>query len=154
MRNISLVGSTDLVRQMEAVYGTFDIGLDGLPTPAWEGRNIKAMRMPENLEHQYFDGVFLHRVRVNRRMVGALERVYLEINKLWSLEARRAHGLSRFVKCYCFGEGEGPSLFWYGGAWELSPRVSGETLDAAIELFKQHGFKHDRKRQLRVFEYW
>jgi hypothetical protein len=153
MRNAELVQANDYIVQLEAVYGRFDIGLDGLPTEQWENRNLKRLRLPEMLEHQFFSGVNLLRVQVNRRMMGALERVYLEIGKRWSLEARRAHGLNRFVKCYCFGDSSGPNLFWYGAAWELSPLVNGEVLDSVIDLFKQHGFKHDRKR-LRVLEYW
>jgi hypothetical protein len=141
------------VAEMEAVYGKFDIGLDGLPTPSWEGRNIKALRMPEMLQHAFFPEVYLPKVRMNRRMLGAIERVYVDISSRLSLAERKANGLNQFVKCYCFGDGAAPSLFWYGAAWELSPAVNGPVLDAAVEIFKAHGFKHDRKR-LRVFEYW
>jgi hypothetical protein len=154
MRNVELVETTSAVREMEAIYGYFDLDINtGRPTTAWENRNLKSIRLPEGLEHQFFNGFYLLRVQVNRRMMGALERVYLEINKRWSAEARRAHGLNRFVRCYSFGEGDTANLFWYGAAWELSAAVNGEILAEAIELFKQYGFKHD-KRKLRIFEYW
>jgi hypothetical protein len=153
MRNAELVATSDIVIQMEAVYGKFDLGPEGYPTEPWENRNLKRLRLPEMLEHQHFSGFYLIRVQVNRRMMGALERVYLEIIRRWTQDARKAHGLNRFVKCYCFGDGATPSLFWYGAAWELSSTVNGETLDQVIDLFKGYGFKHDRRR-LRVFEYW
>jgi hypothetical protein len=138
---------------MEALYGKFDLGLDGYPTEPWKNRNLKRLRFPEMLEYQHFSGVYLAKVVVNRRMMGALERVYLAICERFPFEARRAYGLNRFVKCYCFGDGPGPNLFWYGAAWELSPAVGGEILDESAEIFRSFGFKHDRKK-LRVFEYW
>jgi len=153
MRNVSLEPQSDMVIQMEAVYGKFDLGPDGRPTPTWEGRNLKRLRLPEMLEHVFFPGCCLLKVTVNRRMMGALERAYAEICVRWTPEARRAHGLNRFVKCYCFGEGNAPNLFWYGAAWQLASAVNGEVLDEATEIFKRHGFKHDGRR-LRVFEYW
>lgn len=153
MRFVRIEPVTETVMQMEAVYGKFDLGLDGCPTPVWENRNIKRFRPPEMMQHAFFPDIFLNRIRVNRHMVAALERAYAEIYQSWSREARVAHGLNQYVKCYCFGDGRGPNLFWYGGAWELSPLVVGETLARAVDIFGRHGFKHDSKR-LRTFEYW
>jgi hypothetical protein len=153
MRNVELVSLDERVSEIEALYGRFDIGLDGLPTPAWEGRNIRAIRMPEMLRHASFPGVYLQKVRGNRRMMGALQRVYIDIWGQWNDAERKAHGLNQFVKCYCFGDGSRPNLFWYGAAWEISAQVGGEVFTEAVKLFQKHGFTHDRKR-LRIFEYW
>jgi hypothetical protein len=153
MRNAELAPVDEHVSEMEALYGRFDLGLEGRPTPVWENRNLKHLRLPEMLQHAFFPGVYLLKVVVNRRMVGPLERVYLDICARWGEGERRAYGLSQFVKCYCFGEGAAPNLFWYGAAWELSPQVNGEALSEAVRLFQKHGFTHDRKR-LRTFEYW
>jgi len=153
MRRVELAPLTDQVVMMEKVYGRFDIGFDGFPTDAWKGRNLKLFRPPEVLKHVYFPEAYVKRTLVNRQMFDAIGRVYQDIVGRWNAQAREAYGLNQFVKCYCFGDGSVPSLFWYGAAWELSPVVNGEALDQVIDLFKQHGFKHDRKR-LRVFEYW
>jgi len=150
MRNVDLRSSSP---EMEAVYGKFDLTLEGVPTEQWENRNLKKLRLPEMLQHLFFPQVYLVKVWVNRRMMGAIERVYIELSTRWDAKARADYGLNQFVKCYAFGDGDRPSLFWYGGAWELSPAVSGEVLEEAIGIFKKYGFKHDRKR-LRVFEYW
>ena len=153
MRNASLAQVTDLVKDMELLYGQFDIGLDGQPTETWQNRNLKRLRLPEMLQHAFFPQVYLLKVVVNRRMVAPLERVYLDICNRWTESERKAYGLNQFVKCYCFGDGSAPSLFWYGAAWELSGQVSGEPLTETVKLFQKQGFTHDRKR-LRVFEYW
>lgn len=153
MRFARLEPVTDVVINMQAVYGPFDLGLDGRPSRLWEGRNIKKFRPPEMMQHAFFPDVYLARIAVNRRILGALERVYQEIGACWTREARAAHGLNQYVKCYCFGEGSAPNLFWYGGAWELSVQVVGETLSKADEIFARHGFKRNPKR-LRTFEYW
>lgn len=157
MRNVSLLGVTEQVAEMEAAYGTFDIGLDGRPTPLWEGRNLKRLRFPVMMEHAFFPGVYLAKVRVNRRVFGPLERIYSEILARWTLEAQRAYGLDQFVKCYCFGDGLVPNLFWYGGAWELSTAVHGDVLSDVIKIFTRHGFTHaytTDKKKLRTFEFW
>jgi hypothetical protein len=153
MRNAELSQDSELIRQMEAVYGRFDLGPEGYPTPGWENRNLRSLRLPEMLVSEHFKGACLIKVRINRRMMGALQRTYLEICTRWQPGERAAHGLNRFVKCYAFGDGGAPNLFWYGAAWELSPSVAGAELDEVIQMFRQQGFKHDRKR-LRVLEYW
>jgi hypothetical protein len=153
MRNVDLALAGERITELEALYGKFDIGLEGRPTPTWEARNLKRLRLPEMLQHVFFPNVYLARVTVNRRMMGPIERVYLDICSGWTERERAAYGLNQFVKCYCFGDGNGPSLFWYGAAWELSGQVNGEILTEAIKLFQKQGFSHDRKR-LRTFEYW
>jgi hypothetical protein len=106
------------------------------------------------LAHVFFPEVFLVKVTVNRRMSAPLERAYIEICRRWSEPKERAElGLNKFLKCYCFGDGQGPSLFWYGAAWMLASQVNGEVLEEVIRIFQRQGFTHDRKR-IRVFEYW
>lgn len=157
MRNASLLEVNEQVLDMARLYGQFDVGLDGRPTPQWEGRNLKRFKCPEMMQHAFFPQVYLAKVLVNRRLLGPLERVYSEIVVRWTPEARVAYGLNQFVKCYCFGDGAGPNLFWYGGAWELSTAVHGDVLSDVVKIFTRHGFTHayvtDKKR-LRTFEYW
>ena len=153
MRNAELAPVDVQVREMEALYGTFDIGLDGLPTSVWVNRNLKWVRLPEMLQHAFFPDIYLRKVHVNTRMAGPLQRVYVDILQRFSQEDRRIFGLSQFVKGYCFGDGSAPNLFWYGAAWELSAQVNGEALTEVVKLFQKQGFTHDRKR-LRIFEYW
>jgi hypothetical protein len=153
MRNASLAVVNEQVGEMELLYDKFDIGLDGRPTQIWENWNIKKVRLPEMLQHAFFPDIYLDKVEVNRRMAGAIERVYLDICAKWSMEERKAYGLNQFVKSYCFGDGSSPNLFWYGAAWELSPQVNGEALTEVVKIFQKQGFTHDRKR-LRIFEYW
>jgi hypothetical protein len=157
MRNASLAPVSEQVGELESLYGKFDIGLEGRPTPVWENRNLKSLRLPEMLAHAFFPDVYLARVLVNRRVMGSLERVYIDICSTWNKEARSAYGLNKFVKCYCFGDGAGPNLFWYGAAWELSAEVHGEALSDVVKLFTRHGFTHgytSDKKKLRTFEYW
>jgi len=142
---------------LQTLYGMFDLDLCGRPTQVWENRNLKRFKPPEMLEHAFFPKVYLARVLVNRRMLGPIGRVYEEIAVRWNAQARAAHGLNQFFKCYCFGDGAAPNLFWYGGAWELSPAVGGDTLSEVVKIFTRHGFTHafaTDKRRPRVFEYW
>lgn len=157
MRFAKLVESTSTVKEMESLYGTFDIGLDGTPNGLWQARNLKLWRPPEMFQCAFFPDVYLARIRVNRRLLGPLGRAYEEIAARWTREARIAYGLNQYVKCYSFGDGDGPNLFWWGAAWRLSPQVGGEVLAAAIEIFGRHGFKHvglGDKRRVRDFEFW
>ena len=158
MRFVKMAPVNDQVAEMEQLYGTFDIGLDGLPNAVWEGRNIKKWKPPgEMFQHAYLPEMYLNRIRVNRRIFGPLSHVYEEICVRWTQEARRANGLTQFVKCYCFGDVTGPNLFWYGGAWELSPQLGGEMLGEVIKVFTRHGFTHaftTDKRKVRILEYW
>jgi hypothetical protein len=158
MNNASLAPVTEGVAELESLYGTFDIDLCGLPTQGWQNRNLKRFKAPEMLQHAFFPQVYIARVLVNRRMLGPIERVYQEIVTRWPIEARKAYGLNQFVKCYCFGDGSGPNLFWYGAAWELSPLVNGEILGEVATIFRRHGFTHaygsDKKLRARIFEYW
>lgn len=157
MRFASLAPVGEEIAQMEALYGKFDIGSDGLPTAPWIGRNLKKFRPSQMLQHAFMPEVYVSRILVNRRMVGALYQVYQEIDARWTLEARTAYGLTQFVKGYCFGDGDKPNLFWYGGAWRMSPQLGGEVLSEVVKVFTRHGFTHcgtaDKKR-LRDFEFW
>lgn len=157
MRFAKLAPVTDEVVEMERLYGTFDLGLDGSPNLLWQARNLKQWKPPEMFQCAFFPEVYIARVRVNRQILGALERVYLEIAAHWTAEARRAYGLNQFVKCYSFGDGESPNLFWWGAAWRLSPQIGGEALSETVKIFTRHGFTHcgttDKKR-IRDFEMW
>jgi hypothetical protein len=153
MRSAVLAPISPTISEMETLYDRFDLDLYGRPTVGWENRCLRKWRPPEMLESAFFPGYYLAKVLVNKRLLGPLEQVYNEIVMRWTLEARRAHGLNQFVKCYAFGDGDKPNLFWYGAAWELSPQVNGEELTEVVKIFTRNGFTHDRKR-LRIFEYW
>jgi hypothetical protein len=157
MRNVALAPVTEEISEMELVYGKFDLQLDGRPTVQWEGRNLKLCRFDEPLRHAFFPEVFVYKVLVNRRMLAPLGVVLREINLRWNRKERDAHGLNQFVKCYCFGDGDRPSLHWLGAAWELSPQVGGEVLTEVVKLFTRRGFTHGgagNKPRIRTFEYW
>jgi hypothetical protein len=142
---------------MESLYGPFEITFEGVPALGWENYNLRKFQLPETLQLAYFPDAYLRFVRCNRRMIGALGGALSELVKTWSVEARAAHGLNQFVKCYCFGDGAGPNMHWYGAAWELSPRVGGEVLTEAIKIFTRNGFTwsgQEDKKRIRSFEYW
>jgi hypothetical protein len=157
MRFVSLAPVGPEIAEMEALYGRFDIGLDGLPTPSWVARNLKKFKPGQMFQHAFMPDVWVNGVLVNRLIVGALHQVYAEIGARWTLEARTAYGLTQYVKCYCFGDGDKPNLFWYGAAWRLRQQVGGEALSEVIKVFTRHGFTYcgstDKKR-LRDFEMW
>src|SRR6267378_1790512 len=155
MRFAQMAPVTERVGEMQAAYGAFDISLDGVPTPVWLARNLQKWRSPEMFQLAFFPDVYVKKVLVNRRIFGPLDLTYEEITARWTTEARAAYGLNQFVKCYSFGDGEAPSLFWYGAAWRLSPQVGGEVLSEVCKIFTRHGFTHcgvTDKRRVRDFE--
>jgi hypothetical protein len=157
MRFAPMAPVAEAIPEMEKLYGRFDIGLDGRPTMLWEARNLKKWRSPEMFQLAFFPDVYVTKTLVNRRIFGPLPLVYEEIMARWTTEARQAYGLNQFVKCYNFGDGNAPSLFWYGAAWRLSPQVGGEVLGEVIKIFTRHGFTYcgtTDKRRIRDFEYW
>ena len=151
--------SQDLAKvgEMQQLYGHFSLDINtGRPTANWEAGNLTNMRLPFPLQSVWFPTFFFHRVKVNRRAVTALSRVFADLAQKYSLEALREEGLDQFVRCYEFGAGT-PSLFWYGAGWQLSPKVAGDTLAQTIRLFVNHGFHYegiDDKKRLREFEFW
>lgn len=157
MRNVELAPVTDRVQELQTLYGQFSLGPDGRPPEAWERRNLKALRLERPLRSPWFPEFWYLRILVNRRMQEAIAGVLHEINVRWTPEAQAAHGLDQFVKCYCFGDGNHPSLFWYGAAWRLSEQVGGEPLHDVIKIFTKHGFTHagqTDKRRIRDLEFW
>lgn len=157
MRFVEMAPVNSSVHEMEKLYGTFDIGLDGRPTMLWESRNLKKWRSPEMFQLTFFPEAYIAKVWVNRRLFGPLAQTYEELTARWTTEVRRANGLNQFVKCYSFGDGDAPSLFWYGAAWRLSQQVPVQILDDVVKVFTRHGFTYcgatDKKR-LRDFELW
>jgi hypothetical protein len=157
MRFVALAPVSDRIAEMETLYGRFDLGLDGTPNQNWMNRNLKRFNPPNMLQCAFFPDLYVNKVLVNRRIVGPLNQVYAELVVRWTFESRDAYGLNQYVKCYNFGDGDGPNLFWYGAAWRLSPQVGGEVLTEVVKIFTRHGFTHagstDKKR-LRDFEYW
>ena len=157
MRFVALAPVHEAVAEMEQLYGKFNLDLEGKPNLLWENQNLKKWRPPEMLQHAFFPQMYIAKVRVNRRIFGPLSLVYEEIAARWTTEARSAHGLNQFVKCYCLGDGHGPNLFWYGAAWRLSPQVGGSVLDEVAKIFTRNGFTYCGtldKRRLRDFEMW
>src|SRR5258708_39742014 len=86
------------VKELEALYGQFDLGLDGLPRSTWIGRHLVPFGLGRNrLQHYLFPEVYLSSFLVNRRMFPALALVLAEIRNLWTAEARESNVLGMFV---------------------------------------------------------
>lgn len=157
MRAVRLNPKVEHFEDMNVLYGLFDLDVNtGRPTPQWEGRNLHSLRLPVGLQSAYFPEFWLKRVQVNRRAADALLKVLREIAQTYTPEAREAHGLDQFIRCYSFG-GKEPNLFWYGAAWELSPQVGGDVLASAIKVFGRHGWTYcglNNRARIREFEFW
>jgi hypothetical protein len=126
--------------ELVALYGEFDIGMDGQPRPGWLGRTLVPLRLQPRLQHYLFPDVYLTRILVNRRMVAPLAKVLEEFEKRWTYPERIENGLIQFVKCYCFGDGPVPQPSWWGASYHLSPKVDKVTLEQAIPFFTKAGF--------------
>lgn len=143
----------ELAKKIEVLYGPLSIGPDGQPLEAWESRNIRKVRLGIQFRHSAFPDYWLKFIGVNRRMVRAITSVYSEAAARWTVEYQRAHGLNVFQKCYCFGDGEEPSLFWYGAAWQLPLVLKGEPLRELQKIFVRHGFTPLPDNE-RILEFW
>src|SRR5258708_4163447 len=129
------------VKELEALYGQFDLGLDGLPRSTWIGRHLVPFRLGRNrLQHYLFPEVYLSSFLVNRRMFPALALVLEEIRTRWTAEARAKNGLGQFVKCWSFGDGDRPHPGWWGSSYTLAPTVNLELLEEVKKIFVRHGF--------------
>jgi hypothetical protein len=153
MRFATLEPISPRIKQAEAVYGKFDLGPDAMPNEWWLNRNTIWLQLREPMQSVWFADEWVRKVRMNRRMTVPFAKAEREIYERWTRPERHAHGLDQYVKCYCFLDGPGPNLHWWGAAWEVSPRVVGEVLTEVVAIFTRHGFKHDRTR-LRTFEFW
>jgi hypothetical protein len=143
----------EIAQRIEDLYGALSIGPDGQPLDTWEHRNIRKIRLGIALRHSAFPNCCLRFVPVNRRMAPALINVYSEAAVRWTVEFQEAHGLTFFQKCYCFGDGDAPNLFWYGAAWQLPMALKGETLREMVKIFVRNGFT-PRDDNERILEYW
>ena len=157
MRNAELASVTTRVQEIKNLYGLFDLAPDGRPREAWERRNLRNLRLEYPLRSPWFPDFWFNRVKVNKRMSPAISLVLKEIGVRWTPEFRANNGLDQLVKCYCFGDGNSLSLFWYGAAWRLSEQVKGAVLEDVIKIFLKHGFTYayptDQTRT-RDFEFW
>jgi hypothetical protein len=157
MRNVELIPDIERLADMTQLYGRFDLDINtGCPTESWERRYLFHLRLEYPLQSTWFPEFWYKRVRVNRRAAESLNRILHDLRVFFGPEEIEKQGLNQFVRCYNFG-GKIPSLFWYGAAWELSPKVGGDALAQTTKIFLQHGWTYagleDRKR-LREFEYW
>lgn len=157
MRFVELTSDVDRLDDMNRVYGRFDLDINtGRPNDMWERRNLMSLRLMWPLQNVWFPEVWHLKIQVNRLAADSLAKIFIAMFDTFGLETLNKEGLSQFVRCYCFGC-KPPSLFWYGAAWELSPKVTGESLAAVTKIFLQHGWSYpgldDRKRN-REFEYW
>jgi hypothetical protein len=153
MSKVAMAPVTPRVAELEATYGLIDLGPDGRPRAAWEARQLCNLRLEAPLQSPWFPGFWYRRVLVNRRMAEAIAGVLREINVRYTPEFRTNNGLDQFLKCYCFGNGMEPNLFWYGAAWRLSPQVAGAVLPEVSKIFTRHGFSIALGGP-RDFEYW
>jgi|SRR5215467_9553717 len=155
MRQIKVSDTRDpeAAKRILELYGPFALGPSGYPRETWEARHLRPARFAVQFQHAAFPEFCLKFVRVNRRMVPAIQSVFNEIAARWNLEVQAVSGLNRFYKCYCFGDGEELSLFWYGAAWQLSPLLRGDMLKEVVKIFVRNGFR-PREDNERILEYW
>jgi len=137
------------------LYGPFALGPGGTPRETWEARHLRRVRLAVQFKHAVFPDFCLRWISVNRRMVSAIQGVFSEVAARSTSEVQEASGLDTFIKCYCFGDRaeEGLSLFWYGAAWQLSPKLRGDMLREVVKVFVRHGFT-PRDDNDRILEYW
>ena len=143
----------EIAKRIEELYGPLEVGPDGQPLDTWKARNIRNIRLGAGFRHSAFPNCWIRFVPINRRMIHAITGVYSEINARWTVEAQERNGLSVFQKCYCFGDGDAPNLFWYGAAWQLPLVLKGEILREVVKIFVRHGFT-PRDDNERILEYW
>lgn len=143
----------EIAKKLEELYGTFSLGPDGRPLSTWEERFLRKVRLAVQFRHAAFPNCWLKWITVNRRMVPAIQSVYTEVAVRWTPEYQGQHGLSTFQKCYCFGDGDAPNLFWYGAAWQLPKDLKGEPLREVVKIFIRHGFTPQADNE-RILEYW
>ena len=142
MNDVVLAPADEVIQNLERLYGRFDIGVNGHPTPQWEERNLRDVWLERRLRFYWAPDHWLTKIRVNRRMIEAIQGVLTEINARWDPKAAEKEHLDTFVRCYAFGGGEArtPNAHWWGAAWDLSPRLSGVALEETIKIFTRHGF--------------
>jgi hypothetical protein len=143
----------EIAKRIEELYGPLSIGPDGQILDTWIHRNIRKVRLGVSFRHSAFLHCHLRFVPVNRRMVRAITSVYQEVAIRWTLEAQEKSGITIFQKCFCFGDGDAPNLFWYAAAWQLPMVLKGEILREMVKIFVRHGFT-PRDDNERVLEYW
>jgi hypothetical protein len=141
MNDIVFSPTSEAIQQLEALYGKFDLRADGSgPTQGWEGRNLREYSLERRLRFFWAPGSYLTKIRINKRMAGAITQVLGEINARWDPRLAEKENLDVFVRSYCFGCDSGPNPFWYGAGWRLSQLVTGVALEETIKIFTRHGF--------------
>lgn len=147
--HLSLSDEEPKVDRAQKLYGTFDLDFGtGKPSSEWEIRNIALVSV--NLNSYWFPDFFHRSIQVNRRCAQALLGAYEILIARFDHQYRNSTGINDFVRCYCFGHGE-PNLFWWGGAWELSPRLTNDNLKEMIKIFQSVGWT---QAGTHVLEYW
>ena len=158
MPTATLTPRSEAIETLENLYTKFDLGPSGYPTAVWEAHHIRDLVLNRRMRWAWDNGIYLSRLRVSRRMGAALATVLDEINARWEPAAAEAAHLDVFVRCYCFGGGELPSVnpHWWGAAYDLSPLVTGVALEEAIKIFTKYGFTWGgatNKALIRHFEF-
>jgi hypothetical protein len=143
----------EVAQRLKELYGVFTLEPDGRPKAVWEDRWLKKVRFGVQFRHAAFPDFYLKWIRVNRRMVPAIQSVFNEVAVRWTHESQTALGINLYSKCYCFGDGDGPNLHWYGAAWQLSPKLKGEALRDLVKIFIRYGFTPQEDNE-RTLEYW
>ena len=140
MHAVTLTPPSEPIQTLEKLYTKFDLGPSGYPSAQWEGRNLRDIALKRRLRWFWCDDMWLSRLRVNRRMAGAISSVLDEIAQRWGPEHAAKENLDQFVRTYCFGCDGAPNPFWWGAGYRLSPLVTGVALEEAIKVFTRHGF--------------
>ena len=140
MHAVTLTPTSEPIQTLEKIYTKFDLGPSGYPTPQWEGRNLKEIILKFRLRWFWAQDMYITRLKVNRRMMGALSLVLDEINEKWDPKEKEREALDQYVRTYAFGCDSKPNPFWWGAAYRLSPRVTGVALEEVLKIFTRHGF--------------
>lgn len=140
MHAVTLTPTSEPIQTLEKLYTKFDLGPSGYPTLQWEGRNLKDIILRRRLRWFWAQDMWISRLKVSRRMAGAISLVLDEINERWDPAQAAKENLDQYVRTYCFGCDGVPNPFWWGAAYRLSPLVTGVALEEAIKIFTRHGF--------------
>lgn len=140
MHAVTLTPPSDVTQTLEKLYTKFDLGPEGYPTVQWEGRSLRNIVLKRRLRWFWAQDLWISRLRVNRRMAGAIGSVLDEMSERWSEEQAAHENLDQYVRTYCFGCDGAPNPFWWGAGYRLSPLVTGVALEEAIKIFTRHGF--------------
>ncbi len=120
-----MIWPKDNPKELEAFYGSFQLGADGKPTAAWESKTLISFVSPFPLRLAWNPTRTATRIRSHRNAAQSLKRILERILKYYgSVKMVRESRLDLFGGCYQFRRISGStrlSLHAYGAAIDLDP---------------------------------